>query len=152
MSFRLTSCALPVGLFALLLAGCDQMQSPGGGKWNEHTQGVSFVVGYERGLEEMRTAGKPAMMFVTTTWCSWCKKLAADNFNDPAVRKLLDNFVCVIVDGDEEDEAKRLLGVEGYPHIILLAPTGRPVGECLGYKPVSEFKPILEKALAKSRG
>ena len=40
------------------------------------------------------------MMFITTTWCGWCKKLANESFNNPEIRDLLANFVCVIVDGD----------------------------------------------------
>ena len=78
-------------------------------KWAEHTQGLPFVVGYDQGREAAAAQGKPAMMFVTTTWCGYCKMLAKESFNDPEIRGLLANFVCVIVDGDTESDAMRQL-------------------------------------------
>ena len=117
------------------------------------SQGLPFVIGYQQGLQQARTEGKPAMMFVTTTWCGWCKKLAQDNFNDPEVKDLLSNFVCVIVDGDTESAAKSELGAtQGYPHIVFLSTKGEKIGECLGYRPLAEFKPIVQQALAAARG
>jgi thioredoxin-related protein len=58
-------------------------------KWGDHTQDLPFVIGYEKGLELARSHDKPAMMFVTTTWCGWCKRLALENFNDSEVQRLL---------------------------------------------------------------
>ena len=128
--------------------------APGTGpeKWQHHTQGLPFVVGYDKGLQTAQPQGKPAMMFVTTTWCGWCTRLASENFNDPEVKQLLGNFVCVIVDGDTEREAKTRLGAtQGYPHVVFVTCRGERLGECLGYKPVSAFKPIVENALGRSR-
>jgi len=121
-----------------------------GEKWSDHTQGLPFVLSYEKGLEVAKSQDKPAMMFVTTTWCGWCKKLSEENFNDPDVAKLLESFVCVIVDGDTEKDAKTQLGATGgYPHLVFLSQDGNKIGECLGYLPVKDFKPIVEAALAQ---
>jgi thioredoxin-related protein len=90
------------------------------------------------------------MVFVTTTWCGWCKKLAEENFNDPEVKKLLEeNFVCVIVDGDTEKETAKKFGVRGFPHIIFQSQQGDVLEECKGYRPVDKFKPLVEQALAQ---
>lgn len=116
--------------------------------WDDHTQGLVFTVGYEKGLEKAKSEDKPAMMFVTTTWCGYCTKLAEENFNDPEVRELLKNFVCVIVDGDVEKDAKQTLNsTKGYPHVIFLLQDGKKAGECLGYRPVKDFKTIVQSAL-----
>ena len=80
-----------------LAAGCG---SRGPKNWDEHTQGLPFVVGYDKGMNAAAAENKPVMMFVTTTWCGLCRKLAEENFNDTEVKELLTNFVCVIVDGD----------------------------------------------------
>lgn len=130
-----------------LLAGCG-IRTQG---WADHRQGLPFVLGYEEGLTAAAEQKKPVMMFVTTTWCGLCKKLAEDNFNDPEVRQLLANFVCVIVDGDEEKSATRKLGSTGYPHLVFLSSTGEKLGEQSGYAPVAAFKPLLKKVLEKSR-
>lgn len=132
-----------------LLAGCG---SSGGPKnWADHTQGLPFIVGYEAGMKAAEEQKKPAMMFVTTTWCGWCKKLAAENFNDPEVKELLSNFVCVIVDGDEEKSAASKLGSKGYPHLVFLSAEGEKLGQQSGYAPVAVFKPLVQEALEKSR-
>lgn len=117
-------------------------------QWREHTQGLPFVIGYQQGLEQAQAQGKPAMMFVTTTWCGWCKRLAQESLNDPEVRDLLEHFVCVIVDGDTEPEAKAQLGAaDSYPDIVFVSPQGQRLAECSGYKPVNEFKPLVQLAL-----
>ena len=98
----------PIGL----LAGCGTAAT-GPKNWDDHTQGLPFEVGYDRGMKAASNQNKPAMVFVTTTWCGWCKKLANENFNDSEVKQLLTNFVCVIVDGDVETAAAKKLGADG---------------------------------------
>lgn len=173
MFARLTRFAVGLQALALCLSGCtgDRSQEsvaeksaaktssaatsdvpPVPAEWQDHAQGLPFVLGYEKGMEIAKSQDKPAMLFVTTTWCGWCTKLAKENFNDPEVKDLLKNFVCVIVDGDTEKEATRQLGAtQGYPHIIFVSATGVKLADCLGYKPVSEFEPIVQEALQRSR-
>ena len=93
------------------ILGCES-STPPADKWADHTQGLPFVVGYDQGRAAAAAQGKPAMMFITTTWCGWCKKLANESFNNPEIRDLLANFVCVIVDGDTESDAMRQLARE----------------------------------------
>lgn len=114
--------------------------------WADHMQGLPFIIGYEKGLKEARAQGKPALVFVTTTWCSWCKRLSGEAFQDPSVRKLLENFVLILVDGDVEKEALNTLDVDGYPHIVFVSPAGQKLGETIGYKPTAEFKRAVESA------
>lgn len=115
--------------------------------WNEHTQGLTFVVGYDAGLAKAKAENKPVMLFVTATWCGWCKKLANESFNDPEVRQLLDQFVLVIVDLDTEGQVAEKLGVQGVPYIVFESPDGRKLSVTEGYKPVPEFKADIEHAL-----
>ena len=148
MNARLTSVVAAL-LFAIWLPGCNSLAGPK--DWDDHTQGLPFVFGYEEGMAAASSQNKPAMLFVTATWCGWCKKLAQENFNDEEVKELLSNFVCVIVDGDVETQAAAKLGANGYPHIVFVSPTGDKLSECSGYASVSEFKPLVEQALEKSR-
>jgi thioredoxin-related protein len=149
MSARLT-CIVATFLLSIgLLAGCGGSAS-GPKDWDDHTQGLPFEVGYNQGMKAAAAQHKPAMMFVTTTWCGWCKKLADENFNDAEVKELLTHFVCVIVDGDEETTAAQKLGADGYPHIVFLSAKGEKLGEFSGYGTIAEFKPVVQKALAKA--
>lgn len=120
-------------------------------KWAEHTQQLPFVVGYEKGLAEAKAQNKPAMLFVTTTWCGYCTKLAHENFTDTEIKSLLGNFVLVIVDGDTEPDALSALNsTEGFPHIIFQSASGERLSEQLGYAPVADFKKVIQEALDNS--
>lgn len=122
-----------------------------GEEWNDHTQHLPFILGYENGMAAAKAANKPAMLFVTTTWCGWCTKLADESFTDPEIKKLLDNFVLVIVDGDTEQKALQTLGAdEGFPHVIFQSSSGTKLGEQVGYAPAPEFKQVVQDALDKS--
>src|SRR5262245_5892139 len=138
-------------LLGFALVACSFVGCGGHGDWSEHTQGLPFVIGYDAGMKAAAEQKKPAMMFVTATWCGWCKKLAEENFNDPEERELLSKFVCVIVDGDSEPGAAQKLGADGYPHIVFLSSSGEKLGENSGYAPVAEFKPLVKQALEKSQ-
>lgn len=121
-------------------------------EWADHTQGLPFVFGYDRGMAEAKSQSKPVMLFVTTTWCGWCKKLAEEDFNDPEIRKLLsEKFVLAIVDGDTESGPAAKLGAQGFPYIVFQDPAGNKIGVCEGYKPAKEFKPLVESALAQAK-
>ncbi|MBI4863315.1 MAG: thioredoxin family protein [Candidatus Riflebacteria bacterium] len=149
MSTRFAWPLVALGALVLFAAGCGSS----GGTFEDHTQGLPFVFGYDKGLEAAKAQGKPTMMFVTTTWCGWCKKLARENFTDPRIKGLLKNFVLVIVDGDKEKEGKaRLKADQGYPHIVFLSRSGEKVAECVGYRPVDKFTPIVQEAVQRVGG
>lgn len=124
------------------------VEEPIPAKWREHTQGLPFVIGYERGLEEVRARHKPAMLFITTTWCGPCRNFANDNLTDPEIRELLGNFVCVLVDGDTERRARQEMGTRGYPHIVFLSDRGEKLAEFHAYRSPQQFKAIAEAVLA----
>ncbi len=142
----LLASVLAIGL--LPLGGCS---SGGPADWSEHTHGLPFVVGYERGVKAAEESGKPTLFFVTTTWCGWCKRLARDNFDDPSIRPLLEQFTLVLVDGDTEHAASRKLNPSGgVPHIVIQSPDGEVVQEITGYRPPDEFRELLQQAVESS--
>ncbi len=159
MTFRLHWCIVLLGAWLAVLACCSRTPvssqrssgKAGTADWEHHTQGLPFVIGYEAGMAQAKAQGKPAMLFVTTTWCGWCKKLAAESFHDNEIREMLSkHFVCVIVDGDTEQSTTAKFGVRGYPHVIFVQPDGKKLGECRGYVAKDTFKKIVEEALAKA--
>lgn len=117
--------------------------------WVKHTQGMPFVIGYEAGQAQAQSAGKPMLVFVTSQHCHWCEKLAEDCFRDPAVRVLMDRFVCVLVDGQREPDIARRLGARAYPHLVLQSADGAPLGQRTGYANPAQLGQDLEDALVK---
>lgn len=146
---HVTSILLFLWTLMLLNPGCGSSQAQG--RWATHTAGLPFVIGYSEGLAEVRATGKPAMFFVTATWCGWCKKLARDTLSDSGVQTLLDRFVLVLVDGDTEAAAARSLGAQGYPHVVFQSASGETLEVVRGYVPAERFKRIAQRALSAAR-
>ncbi len=76
----------------------------------------------------------------TTDWCGWCRKLEAEVYPDPAVSRQLSRVVYLRVDAEREGAAlARRYGVEGFPTLIFLTPSGGVAGQILGYLPAPAF-------------
>ena len=121
--------------------------------WSHHMGKLAFTVGCAKGMEKAKADKKPAMLFITTTWCGWCKKLAEDTFSNEEVVKALEGFTPVLVDGDAEKDIGVKFGVEGYPALRFLDAAGEVAGNVDGYLPPDQFlaklKEIQEKLAAK---
>ncbi|MCA8961232.1 MAG: thioredoxin family protein [Planctomycetes bacterium] len=108
-------------------------------KWSHHSGDIKFVIGFEKGQEMAQLSGKPMMLFFTTTWCGWCKKLAGESFVDPQVVAELTSFVPVIVDGDTEKATCQKYGVSGYPNIKFVTSDDKRHAEVAGYVDTKSF-------------
>jgi thioredoxin-related protein len=126
-------------------------ESAAGQKWAEHTGSVKFVLGYENGRALAEKTSKPAMYFVTTTWCKYCRQMAKDNFDDAPVKKLLEGFVCVLVDGEAEARRARLLGAPGFPHVVFATSKGVEIARASGAQSVERFRALIQRVLAESK-
>ena len=87
-------------------------------------------------------AEKNTLVFVEfyTDWCSWCRRLESETLTDRNVREELGKFVAVRLNAETNGaEAARRLGVESYPAMIFLDPSGEEVERILGYLPPEKF-------------
>ncbi|MCE9637803.1 MAG: thioredoxin fold domain-containing protein [Planctomycetes bacterium] len=121
----------------------------GGDPWATHRGNVPFILGFEKGMAAVKDTGKPPMLFITTTWCGYCKKLAGESFTDDAVVKILAKFTPVIVDGDVEKDICTKYKANGFPKVVFCDVKGEAVSAVDGYVPKAEFQAKAEDA-AKS--
>ncbi len=102
--------------------------------------------------DDIRGADKPLYIFVTTEWCTYCKKMKGETFTDAKVQKALNNnFVSVVIDPEKKGttsilgremtyaEAARELGVRGYPANFFYTPQGDLIGGQPGYIGADQF-------------
>jgi thioredoxin-related protein len=108
---------------------------------------------YDEGLVKARETGKHIVIYFTTNWCGYCKKMQRETFSKPDVIKFLnDSLVCIKVDGDSKREldvdgykiternlSRAEYGVTGYPAFWFLKPDGERIGPAKGYKPTEAF-------------
>ena len=84
-----------------------------------------------------------------TDWCSWCRRLEADTFAAPAVRRELEQIVALRRDAEKDgaDLAARF-GVDSYPTMVFLDPAGNEMDRIVGYLPPEAFLSRLERIRA----
>jgi thioredoxin-related protein len=112
---------------------------------------------FNDGLAEAENSDKPILVFVSTTWCSYCRKMREDTFaDDRIINRLKDSFVAVAIDGDagntvrykgrqfSEKDFTRALRVRGFPTTIFFDSGGEIVFGQPGYIPPEQFEVVLE--------
>lgn len=135
---------LIVALFvvSILLINGFKGQASENGDWQE---GINWQIA-SMTQEEVVASDKPIYLFVTTDWCTFCKKMKAQTFTDPKVQQLLNElFITILVNPEKSgttrfmgeelstaDVAKKL-GVTGYPASFFIAPDGKIIGGQPGY-------------------
>jgi thiol:disulfide interchange protein len=92
----------------------------------------------------------------TTEWCGWCRKLETEVYPDPAVSRQMARVVYLRVDAEREGAAlAQRYGVDGFPTLIFLAPSGEVAGRVLGYLPAPAFaaraRSIIDAAAPANR-
>ena len=89
----------------------------------------------ERVLSRARASGRPALVYLSATWCGWCSRLTRETLPDPRVQARLRDFVAVVYDADTaagRAVAKRY-GVRGFPAILALDASGEVRAEVAGH-------------------
>ena len=112
--------------------------------------------GWDRGIEEARTSGRPVLVDVYTDWCGWCKRMKADVYTKPEVRDYLeDHFVLIELNAESSDPARyegkaytsrslaAKFGVSGYPTTVFLRPGGDHLINVPGYVESEPFLQVL---------
>jgi thiol:disulfide interchange protein len=147
-------CAL---LAATLLAGCEfgveGMPPPGVNYQQDSRSGqiskgrLNFVSGYQQGLRQAASEGKPMLVFFTAGWCKFCHQMADEAFTHPQVVNLSGHFVCILIDADAEPAVCRQFQVTGFPTIQFLSARGTPLERIVGKKPGHQVMMAMQAAL-----
>jgi len=147
--------ALAIFSLALVLQAGDETKTAAAGSTD--TTGIRWY-GYVDAWHKAKTEKKHMFIDFTATWCTWCKKMDASTFANPAVVKLLNNdFVAVKLwdhdtttldlDGYKvtvKDLIKKEFRVSGYPALWFVSPYNQKIGPAGGYRDTEQFLQILD--------
>ncbi|WP_439622040.1 thioredoxin family protein [Gemmata sp.] len=112
-------------------------------------QDVKWRHDYAAARREAAETGKPLLLDFGTEACVWCRKLDGTTFRDPkVVRVLNDRFVPVKIDANKYEKLTSMLGIDGFPTLVLATPDGKVAGRHAGYADVPQLTALLGKAPA----
>jgi thiol:disulfide interchange protein len=151
--------AVILGTTLCALAGCIETVGSGGASGAPATVldasmvtqrgAIAFVKGWDLGRRIAAERNQPALVFFTAHWCTYCRKMEGTTFTDPAVAQLATQFVCVLVDADEEPAVCQRLQLAGYPTLEIISPTGTSLGRLTGWQGAPALTQSLQAALQR---
>lgn len=167
MSFKVLSASIAAS--ALLLAACDagdrsspdaaasagrastepdrnaDARAPAGIDWHEGDVDAAFSAA--------RAADKPVLLYWGAEWCPYCADLEAHVFSREDVRRKLELFVPVYLDGDDPGAQRSAdrFGVVGYPTVLALAPDGTELARIAGGMDLTVYAEMLDLVLGDVR-
>ncbi len=70
-------------------------------------------------------AGKPILLSLSATWCSWCHEMDEETYGEPRIAaNINDGFVPVRVDVDRHPRVRERYNMGGFPSTVFLTPEG----------------------------
>ena len=126
---------LLVTVMAVAIAACQQ-----------DTSKTWFEGDLEAARAEAGRRDTVVMIEFYTDWCNWCRRLEADTFSVPAVRRELEKIVSLKRDAEKGGaELAVRFGVDSYPTIIFLDPAGNEMDRIIGYLPPEPFLKRIQR-------
>ena len=100
----------------------------------------------DQAFQAAQAQNKPIFVDVFTTWCSWCKKLDAETFQDARFKAEAARFILLKVDGDQYRDFVLKYAVKGYPTMLFLSGSGQEIhARVVGYVPADQLVPTMQE-------
>ena len=89
---------------------------------------------YKQGIELSKKEGKKIFLYFYADWCTYCKKMEKETFNNNSVSSYItDNFIPIKVNSDREVKIALDFGVKGLPSTWFITENGERIGNLPGY-------------------
>lgn len=135
-------CAMPVAL-SLVICIAGVVAASDSINWRS----------YEEGMVLGKVEKKKVFLHFYADWCAYCRKMAKDTFQDPAVITYLnENFIPIMVNTDKDQETAAGYGVLGLPFTVFLTEIGEPIVSIPGYIPPDTLLPMLKEVNGLKKG
>jgi hypothetical protein len=129
----------------------DPNAKPAGKNWSGHTGNLKFVVGFDAGMDQAWEAGRPAMLFFTSSKDKWCPIFGTRTWTNKGITDKLSAYLPVLVDADDEKGKERVkyYTVLVLPAVVWVTSEGSQVFAAQGDIPSELFDKMAD--IAKER-
>lgn len=107
-------------------------------------ESIAWKQDFREAAAEAARSRKPMLVKVSTSWCTYCKKMMRETFTDQEVAEHINGcFVPVMLDGDEQKALVQRMGVTKYPTTVIISPDMKIVEKLTGFKNAAQMKQHL---------
>ncbi|WP_028319105.1 thioredoxin family protein [Desulfobulbus elongatus] len=110
---------------------------------------VNWVDDFDRGLEQARQQGKPAVLFLYADECPTCEQMLNRTFPDPALDRWREQFIWIKASGTQHPEYADRFKQREYPLIVVLNGMGGELDLLPGLHDLPTLAYRLDQVLAK---
>lgn len=120
--------------------------------------GADWGTDYKAALSQAKTQNKLVLLdFTGSDWCGYCKLLDKQVFTQASFQQFADkNYVLVTVDfpqgkelpadlKSQNESLGKQFGIEGFPTLVVVDPSGKELGRMTGYDPGSGPDAVIDK-------
>ena len=111
--------------------------------------GISNATTWGTSFEDAKKLALATNRFIIVdfwaTWCGPCKKMDRDSWDNQEVKMLLENYVAVKIDIDQNRDIASNYGIQSIPNMFILDAYGKVVYSFSGYHDPMQLKKELEK-------
>lgn len=100
----------------------------------------NVAVTYEEALSKAKKENKPIFIYFEADWCGYCKQMKKNVLSNKNVKKaLLDNYVTLFVNIDEDQKTKSLFKIRSVPTYLIYSADEEILQKHSGYQDVNAF-------------
>lgn len=97
------------------------------------SKGIKWYT-YKQGIELSKIEGGKIFLYFYADWCTYCKKMEKETFNDDSVVSYLnDNFIPIKVNSDRDIKTALDFGVKGLPSSWFIEENGERISNLPGF-------------------
>jgi thioredoxin-related protein len=97
------------------------------------SKGIKWYT-YKQGIELSKIEGVKIFLYFYADWCTYCKKMEKETFNDDSVVSYLnDNFISIKVNSDRDTKTALDFGVRGLPSSWFIEENGERISNLPGF-------------------
>ena len=108
------------------------------------SKGIKWYT-YKQGIDLNKKEGEKIFLYFYADWCTYCKKMEKETFNDDSVVSYLnENFIPIKVNSDRDIKTALDFGVKGLPSTWFIEGDGERISNRTGFIEADTLLNILK--------